>query len=61
MGEANTGTAPLGAPKGVGALVDIVLGYPPSGAMYDQLVQPLVLIRYSTHAPSPSPAAVLSR
>ena len=28
-----TGTAPVGAPSGLGALVDIVLGYPPSGAM----------------------------
>ncbi len=33
IGEATTGTAPEVATYGLGALVDIVLGYPPSGAM----------------------------
>ena len=66
LGDANTGTAPLGAPLGDGASLDIVLVYPPpeavlSGAMYVQSFQVPVLILYSIQAPSPPPEAGLSK
>ena len=59
-GDAKTGRSPDGCPGTAGPSEDNVLGYPPAGSIYDHGPHVPFIVLNSSHAPSPSPADVLS-